>query len=106
RERRGAARLREARGGLGVGDGGEEEDRAGDEEGDRRQAQRVRRHQPQRVVDRRADVAVRRREQRRRAEDAVESPGMAALYWHGCLYLAGRRPRGPVGADATWSAEG
>ena len=82
RERRRAAGLGEPGGGLRVGDGREEEDGARDEERDRGQAQRVGGDQAQRVVDRRPDVAVGRREQRRRPEDSVQTPGLAALHGH------------------------
>src|SRR5581483_8403155 len=43
-----------------------------DDEDERRQAERVDRRQAERVVDRRADVAVGGREERRRAEHALE----------------------------------
>ncbi len=82
RERRRAARLGEPRGRLGVGDRGEEEDGARDGERDRRHAERVHGHEPERVVDRRADVAVRRREQRGGAEHSVQPTGLAALQRH------------------------
>ena len=72
REARGSARLRIADGALGVGRRRRREDQAADDEDDRRQAEGDPGRQPERVVDRRADVAVRGREERRRAEDAFE----------------------------------
>ena len=81
-ERRGAARLREHRGSLGVGLRGEREQAAREDENERRQPERVRRHKAERVVDRRADVAVRRREQPghpdRAAQAALDHPGHLA----------------------------
>jgi hypothetical protein len=72
REARGAARLRVVDGALGVGRRREGEDQPGDDEDDRRQPERVDRDDAERVVDRRADVAVGGREQRRRAENPLE----------------------------------
>ena len=73
RERRRAARLREARGRLGVGRGREREDHARDRERDRRHAPGVERRDAERVVDRRADVAVGGREHVPHAEDGGEA---------------------------------
>ena len=84
-ERCRAAGLREPRSRLGVRHRREEEDDPRDEERDRREPERVDRHQAEGVVDRRAHVSVGGREQRRRAEHAVKSPGLAALYRHWCL---------------------
>ena len=78
REARGPAGLGIHRGGLGVCGGGQVEDPAGDDEHDRRQAERERGDQTERVIDRRADVAVRRREQGVYAQDPLE-PGCMPL---------------------------
>ena len=81
REARRAARLGEARRALRVGRRGRGEDDPGDDEDERRQAERVERGQAERVVDRGADVAVGGREERGRAEDALEldlAPAVAA----------------------------
>ena len=72
REARGAAGLRVADGSFHVGQGRGREDQARDHEDDRGQAEREGGRDAERVVDRRADVAVRRREQRGRAENALE----------------------------------
>ena len=71
-EGRRAARLRVHRRRLGVRGGGQVEDPAGQHEHDRRQPERERRDQAERVVDRRADVAVGRREQRGGPEHPFE----------------------------------
>src|SRR6185437_3073953 len=73
---------------------------AGDGERDRRQPERVDGDQAERVVDRRADVAVRRREQRRRPEHSVEPTGLAALQRHAVIMAAGSAGFGAVPADA------
>ena len=75
REARRAAGLRVAHGALGVRGRGGGEDDAGDDEHERRQPERVDRGQAERVVDRRADVAVGGREERRRPENSFE-PGL------------------------------
>jgi len=49
------------------------EDQAADDEDERRQPEGDPCHEPEGVVDRRADVAVRRREQRRGPEDTLEA---------------------------------
>ena len=72
REARRASRLREPRRPLRVGRGRRREHDARDDEDDRRQPERVERGQAEGVVDRGADVAVRRGEERGRAEDALE----------------------------------
>ena len=71
-EARGAARLRIANGALGVGRGSGGEDQPADEEDERRQPERDSGDEPECVVDRRADVAVGGREERRRPEHALE----------------------------------
>ena len=109
REARGAARLGVARGALGVGRGGRREDDAGDDEDERRQAERVERREPERVVDRGADVAVGGREERGRAEGALELdlPPAVAAAGHGAESTSetrrGRRIAGPLvdAADAS-----
>ena len=72
REARGAAGLREAHRPLRVGGRGGGEDQARDHEDDRRQAEREDGRDAERVVDRRADVAVSGREERRRPENALQ----------------------------------
>ena len=72
REARRAARLRVAHRALGVGERGRREDQARDDEDERRQPEREDRRDAERVVDRRADVPVRRRKERRCPEDTVE----------------------------------
>ena len=73
REGGGAAGLRVAHRPLGVGGRGGGEDDPAQQEDDRRQAERERGGDAERVVDRGADVAVGGREERRRAEDALEA---------------------------------
>ena len=81
REARGAAGLRVADGSFHVGQGRGREDQARDHEDERGQAEREGGRDSERVVDRRADVAVRRRKERGRAENALEPllPPAAAL---------------------------
>ncbi len=81
RERGGAAGLGVHGGGLGVGRGRQVEDHAGDQEDHRRQAEGEGRDQAERVVDRRADVAVGRREQRVDPQHALEA--LEAAFGHG-----------------------
>jgi hypothetical protein len=76
-ERRGAAGLRERRGRLGVGDGDEQEQQAGDEQHERREAERVQRDHAEREVDRGRDLAVGDREQRPRVELAPQAGELA-----------------------------
>ena len=71
-EARRAAGLRVADRALGVGRRRRGEDQPADQEDERRQPERDRRGDAERVVDRRADVAVRGREERRRPEHALE----------------------------------
>ena len=71
-EARGAARLGEADGALGVGGGGRGEEDAGDHEDERRQPEREDGGDAERVVDRGADVPVGGRKERVRTEDALE----------------------------------
>ncbi len=73
REARRAACLRVADGALRVGRRRGDEEDPGDHEDERRQPERERGGQAERVVDRRADVAVRGREERRRAEHPLEA---------------------------------
>ena len=73
RKRRGAARLGEHRGALGVGLGRQDEQHTGEHEHQRRQSQGVRGDEAEGVVDRRADVAVGRGEQARNADRAAQS---------------------------------
>ena len=82
REARRAARLGEEHRPLGVRRRGAGEDQPGDDEDERRQPERDRRGDAERVVDRRADVAVRGREERRRAEHALEPVRLPATPWH------------------------
>ncbi len=79
-EQRRAARLGIHRGRLGVCRGGAVEERSRDQEDERREARRERRDEPQRVVDRRADVAVRRREERVDPEHALQSVELALCH--------------------------
>ena len=83
REARRAARLRVADGALGVGRGGRREDQAADDEDERREPERDAGRQAERVVDRRADVAVGGREERGRAEDALEAVALSPAPGHG-----------------------
>ncbi len=79
-EGRRTARLGDRRRSLGVGERDDEEEDADREQDGRRQAERLLRHDRERDVDRRGDLAVRHREQRRRAEHALEGwelPGHA-----------------------------
>ena len=71
-EARGAAGLGVHHGRLGVGGGGRGEDQAGDDEGDRGQAEGEGGGDAEGVVDRGADVAVGRREQRADAVDTAQ----------------------------------
>ena len=82
RERRRAAGLRIAHGALGVGRRGRREDDAADDEDERREAERDARGQAERVVDRRADVAVRGREEGVRPENAFELVGLPSPPGH------------------------
>jgi hypothetical protein len=94
-----AAGLRVADGALGVRRGGGREDHAGDHEHERRQAERVDSGQAERVVDRRADVAVRRREQRGRSEHPLERLLLPAPARHRRrLYSCGRFSSRPATA--------
>src|SRR5205807_9890096 len=77
-EARRTARLRVTHGALGIRRGGRNEEEARDHEDERRQSEREGRRQPERVVDRAANVPVRGREERRRAEDALEPVLLAA----------------------------
>ena len=72
-EARRAARLRVAHGALGVARGGRGEDQPCDREDERREPERERGGDAERVVDRRADVPVRRREERGCAEHALHA---------------------------------
>src|SRR5581483_9598157 len=97
---------------LRVGRGGAREDEARDDEDDRREAKRVERDDAERVVDRRADVPVRSREERIRPEDALELVGLSPAprhrrdcigrrRWRGARSLAPLRAgRGPCGAGS------
>ena len=71
-EARRAAGLRVEDGALGVGGGRHREHDPGDEEDERRQPERVDGREAERVVDRRADVAVGGREERRCPEYPLE----------------------------------
>ena len=93
RERGGAAGLRVHRRPLGVGRGRAGEDQAGDDEDHRREPQRQRRDQPEGVVDRRADVAVGRAEQRARAEHPFQPLMLRPALRH----FPGRLQRRPGG---------
>ena len=73
RERRGAARFGEAHSSFRIRRGGRSEDQAADHEDEGRQSERDGRGDAERVVDRRADVPVRRREESRSSEDALET---------------------------------
>ena len=75
RERRGAAGLRDRRRALGVRQRDDQEEDARREQHERRQAESLRRHDPEREVDRRADLVVGDREQRRRVENPLEARG-------------------------------
>ena len=81
RERGRAAGLREPDRSLRVGRSSRREDDAGDHEDERRQPECDRRGDAERVVDRRSDIAVRGREERRRAEDALEAL-LSPPPWH------------------------
>ena len=91
REARRAAGLRVHDRRLRVGRGGEGEDQPRDHERDRGEAERVERDDAERVVDRRADVAVRGREQR----SGAVHPAQVLFAWmsFGHRELAGPRPR-------------
>src|SRR5262249_41465015 len=70
--------------------GGRREDEPADDEDDRRQAERDSGRQPERVVDRRADVAVGRREERGRAENTFEALALTPAPGHRrTLFLRG-----------------
>ena len=71
-ERRGAARLRQSGGRLGVGEGDDEEEDADAEQHERREADGVQRDDPEREVDRRGDLAVGDREEGARVELAAK----------------------------------
>ena len=78
-ETRGAAGLRHHGGGLGIRPGGRAEEQSRQEEDERRDPEGPQRHKAQSVVDRRADVAVRRAEQRGDAENLLQSLPLARL---------------------------
>ena len=82
REARRAAGLGVANRPLRVGRGGRGEDQPRDDEDERRQPERVDGGDAERVVDRRADVAVGRREQRGRPEHPLESVSLAPPAGH------------------------
>ena len=78
-EARRAAGLREHRGGLGVGEGGGDEQEAGEHEDDRSETHRRCRDDAERVVDRRADVAVGGAEQGGDAQHLVKTLPLSLL---------------------------
>jgi hypothetical protein len=82
RKARRPARFRVANGSFRVGRRRRGEDDAADDEDDRGQAERDPGGQAERVVDRRADVAVRGREESRRPEDPFEPAALTPTPWH------------------------
>ncbi len=94
-EARGAPRLGKEHRSLGVGRRGAREDQPRDDEDDRRQPERDRRRDPECVVDRGADVPVRRREQGRCPEHPFQRVRLAPP-WHepsaGTLTVRGADP--------------
>ena len=91
REARRAAGLGKADGSLGIRRGGRREDDPRDDEDERRQPEGEDGGEAEGVVDRRADVAVRRREERRRAEHPLH-PHLAppSAPWHARESTPGR----------------
>ena len=94
REARRPAGLGEEHRPLGVGRGRAGEDQPRDDEDERREPERDRRGDAERVVDRRADVPVGGREERRRSQHALERMRLPPPSWHRLNLL---RP----GVDAT-----
>src|ERR687887_332464 len=92
-EGRGAARLRDRGGALGVRERDDEEEGADEREHLRCEAERVQGDDSERDVDRGGDLAVRDREQRRRVEDPLESGDLAR---HGLRLLWN------AVSDSTW----
>ncbi len=82
REARRPARLGEENGPLGVGRGRAGEDQPRDDEDERCEPERNRRGDAERVVDRRADVPVRGREESRRSQHALERMRLPPPSWH------------------------
>ena len=76
-ERRRAAGLRERRRRLGVRERDDQEEDARAEEDERREAERIGGDDPEREVERRGDLAVGDREERRRVEHALEAAELA-----------------------------
>ena len=72
-EGRGAAGLRDRRRSLRVGEGDEQEEDAAEQEDERREPERVGGDDAEREIDRRGDLAIGDREERRRIEDALEA---------------------------------
>src|SRR5205823_4843093 len=79
------------------------EDEPADDEDDWRQAERDAGDEAERVIDRRADVAVGGREERRRAEDPLEAVTLTPAPWHGGM-LRGR-PARHAREDHVWLEE-
>jgi hypothetical protein len=82
RERRRAARLRVVNGALGVRRRRRREDDAADDEDERGETERDAGGEAERVVDRRADVSVRGREEGVRPENAFELMGLPSPPGH------------------------
>src|SRR2546421_6669278 len=96
REARGSSGLRKAHRPLGVGRGRRGEEEARDDEDEGRQPQREGGGYAERVVDRRADVAVRRGEEGVRPENALELVRLATPSCHGGTVVPGAAATGPV----------
>ena len=79
-EGRRASGLRQGGGALRVRERDEDEHRTGDEENEWREAERGRRDDPERDVQRRGDLPVRHREERRSVEDALEASELPGHY--------------------------
>ena len=79
-EGRRAAGLRQCRRPLRVRERDENEDRTGDEENERREAERGRCDDPERDIERRRDLPVCDREERRSVEDTFEPSKLASHY--------------------------
>ena len=76
----GAAGLRQRRGSLGIGQRDEQEDRSRQEQDERREAEGCAGDDAERDVQRRRDLAVRDREQRRGVDDALEAAELPGHY--------------------------
>src|SRR5262249_2117333 len=99
-----AARLRVTNRPFRVGGRGRGEDETADDEDDRRQPEGDAGGQPERVVDRRADVPVRGREEGGRAEDTLESWCLTPAAGHRRTLVLSRDAACPHGEAAAASS--